>query len=67
MALINLRRITVGFGSQLIIEGIDLQLEKGERVCLVGRNGAGKSTLMQIISGELAPEVINRPMSQIGG
>ncbi len=56
MALINLRGITVGFGSQLLIEGIDLQIEKGERVCLVGRNGAGKSTLMKIIGNELAPD-----------
>ncbi|OGQ55372.1 MAG: ABC transporter ATP-binding protein [Deltaproteobacteria bacterium RIFCSPLOWO2_02_FULL_53_8] len=56
MALINLRRIVVGFGTPLLIDGIDLQLEKGERVCLVGRNGAGKSTLMQVVSGELKPD-----------
>lgn len=56
MALINLRRIIVGFGTPLLIDGIDLQLEKGERVCLVGRNGAGKSTLMQVVSGELKPD-----------
>ena len=53
MALINLRRITVGFGSPLLIDGIDLQIEKGERVCLVGRNGVGKSTLMKVISGAI--------------
>ena len=56
MALINLRNINVGFGTPLLIDGIDLQIEKGERVCLVGRNGAGKSTLMKIISGELKPD-----------
>ena len=56
MALINLRRITVGFGSPLLIDGIDLQIEKGERVCLVGRNGVGKSTLMKVISGAIQPD-----------
>src|SRR3990172_6398275 len=56
MALINLRRITVGFGSPLLIDGIDLQIEKGERVCLVGRNGVGKSTLMKVISGTIQPD-----------
>lgn len=64
MALINLRRITIGFGSPLLIDGIDLQIEKGERVCLVGRNGAGKSTLMKVISGEVQPdggEITARP------
>ncbi|MDP2689216.1 MAG: ATP-binding cassette domain-containing protein [Deltaproteobacteria bacterium] len=56
MALVNLRRITMGFGSPLLLDSVDLQIEKGERVCLVGRNGAGKSTLMKIISGELNPD-----------
>lgn len=56
MALINLRKIVVGFGSPALIDGIDLQIEKGERVCLVGRNGAGKSTLMKILSGEQQPD-----------
>lgn len=56
MALINLRNITIGFGSPLLIDGIDLQVERGERVCLVGRNGAGKSTLMKVIGGEVKPD-----------
>ena len=56
MALINLRKISLGFGSPRLLEAIDLQIEKGERVCLVGRNGAGKSTLMRLISGEVLPD-----------
>ena len=39
-----------------MIEGVDLQLERGERVCLVGRNGAGKSTLMKIMSRDITPD-----------
>ncbi|MBI2412248.1 MAG: ATP-binding cassette domain-containing protein [Deltaproteobacteria bacterium] len=56
MALINLRKISLGFGSPRLLDGVDLQIEKGERVCLVGRNGAGKSTLMRLISGEVQPD-----------
>ncbi|CAG0997857.1 partial ABC transporter ATP-binding protein uup, partial [Anaerolineae bacterium] len=56
MALINLKDIRVGFGSPMLLDGVDLQIEKGERVCLVGRNGAGKSTFMKVISGRLEPD-----------
>lgn len=56
MALINLKNIKVGFGSPLLLDGVDLQIEKGERVCLVGRNGTGKSTFMKVISGGLEPD-----------
>ena len=56
MALINLKRITMGYGRAPLLDGADLQVEKGERLCLVGRNGAGKSTLMRIIGSELNPD-----------
>ena len=56
MALINLKNVTVGFGSPPLIDSIDLQIEEGARICLVGRNGAGKSTLMKVLNGELQPD-----------
>ncbi|HBG47525.1 MAG TPA: ABC transporter ATP-binding protein [Deltaproteobacteria bacterium] len=56
MALLNLKKVTMGFGSPLLIDGADLQVESGERLCLVGRNGSGKSTLMKLISGVLLPD-----------
>jgi ATP-binding cassette subfamily F protein uup len=40
----------------LLFEGINLTVEQGERVALVGRNGSGKSTLLKLISGELRPD-----------
>jgi ABC transport system ATP-binding/permease protein len=56
MPLISLQNISVGFGGPLLLEGIDLQIEPGERVCLVGRNGTGKSTIMRVITGEVKPD-----------
>jgi ATP-binding cassette subfamily F protein uup len=57
MALLSLLDITLSFGGPPIIEKANLQIDAGERVCLVGRNGAGKSTLMKIIVGEMKPDV----------
>lgn len=56
MALITLRNVIVSFGGPPQLDGVDLQLDAGERVCLVGRNGAGKSTLMKVIAGEIIPD-----------
>jgi len=56
MAQVTLHGITLSFGGPPLLDSVDLQIEAGERLCLVGRNGEGKSTLMQVISGELQPD-----------
>jgi ABC transport system ATP-binding/permease protein len=56
VALITLRDITLAFGGPPLFDGINLQIEPGDRLCLMGRNGTGKSTLMKLISGELTAE-----------
>ncbi|AKH21590.1 ATP-binding cassette domain-containing protein [Sedimenticola thiotaurini] len=56
MALINLRKVQLGFGGPALLDNLDLSIERGERICLLGRNGAGKSTLMKLIAGELQPD-----------
>ncbi|MBW8015524.1 MAG: ATP-binding cassette domain-containing protein [Planctomycetes bacterium] len=56
MALISLNDITVGFGGPPILDNIDMQIARGERVCLLGRNGTGKTTLMKVIAGEIQPQ-----------
>ncbi|HED39528.1 MAG TPA: ATP-binding cassette domain-containing protein [Chromatiales bacterium] len=53
MALITLRAVNLGFGGPALLEHIDLKIERGERLCLVGRNGTGKSTLMKLIAAEI--------------
>ncbi|HET6364463.1 MAG: ATP-binding cassette domain-containing protein [Nitrospirota bacterium] len=56
MALVSLQGVKVSFGGPLLLEGIDLSINRGERVCLVGRNGTGKSTIMRLIIGEVKPD-----------
>jgi len=53
VALLSLKQLTVSFGGPNLLDKVDFQLDRGERVCLVGRNGAGKSTLMKVIAGEV--------------
>lgn len=53
MALLSLKQVTVSFGGPNLLDKVDFQLDRGERVCLVGRNGAGKSTLMKLIDGQI--------------
>jgi len=56
MALLSLKQLTVSFGGPNLLDKVEFQLDRGERVCLVGRNGAGKSTLMKVIAGEIKPD-----------
>lgn len=56
MALVNLLDVSLSFGGPPLLDHVNLQIDPGERVCLVGRNGAGKSTLMKVIAGELRPD-----------
>ena len=49
--LINLSKISLAFGHLPLLRDVNFQIEKGERVCLVGRNGTGKSTMFKVISG----------------
>jgi ATP-binding cassette subfamily F protein uup len=56
MALVSLQGVNVSFGGPLLLEGVDLSIDAGERVCLVGRNGTGKSTIMRLIASEVRPD-----------
>ncbi len=55
MALLILRDIQMSFGTAAVLDDVSVQVEPGERVCLIGRNGQGKSTLLAIMNGDLEP------------
>jgi len=52
MALLSARGIKKSFGSRLVLDGLDLDVEAGVRVGVIGPNGGGKSTLLRILAGE---------------
>jgi ATP-binding cassette subfamily F protein uup len=58
--ILTLSDIRLNFGGDPLFTGLDLNLQEGERICLVGRNGSGKSTLLKIIAGIVEPDSGNR-------
>ena len=55
MSLLAVRNLVVSYGEIKAVKGIDLRIERGELVCLIGANGAGKTTTLKTLSGLLAP------------
>ena len=56
MALLSLRDVSLSFGGPKLLDQTDFHVERGERVCLLGRNGEGKSTLLRLIEGRIEPD-----------
>lgn len=53
MPLLTVQNLHIAFGDVALLDGVSFNLERGERVCLIGRNGEGKSTLMKILAKQL--------------
>src|SRR5688572_14496628 len=56
MALLGMHEVSVAFGGPPLLDRADFAIDRGERVCLLGRNGAGKSTVMRLLDGTIAPD-----------
>ena len=54
--VLDLRSISKAYGARRVFDGVDLHIERGDRIALIGPNGAGKSTLMRMLSGVEAPD-----------
>ncbi|MDR1989292.1 MAG: ABC-F family ATP-binding cassette domain-containing protein [Acidobacteriaceae bacterium] len=58
--VLELKEVRKAYGDQVIFDGLNLHIERGDRIALVGPNGSGKSTLMRMLSGEEQPDAGER-------
>lgn len=56
MPLLRLNAIQLHYGTQVLLDGVDIELKRGEKLGLLGRNGAGKTSLLKILAGDLAAD-----------
>ena len=56
MPLLTLEKVSLAFGHHTLLDHVDLQLDSGERIGLIGRNGGGKSSLLRILAAENRPD-----------
>jgi len=69
MNLLRLQQVHLAYGDVAILDDVNLQIDAGDRVCLIGRNGAGKSSLIKLLVGEQLPDsgnVWRSPACKIG-
>jgi ATP-binding cassette subfamily F protein 3 len=58
--VLDLRAVRKAYGTRVVFAGINLHIERGDRIALIGPNGTGKSTLMRMLSGVEAPDAGTR-------
>jgi len=56
MPLVSLDHVSLAYGHVPLLDEANVQIEPGERICVIGRNGTGKSTLLQVVFGEVVPD-----------
>ena len=57
MAIVTLKDIHIAFGTEVVLDHLDLNLYPGEKVGMVGANGSGKSTIIKLITGQINPDM----------
>lgn len=56
MTILTLKQVCLAFGHKPILDRVNFELQKGEKICLIGRNGVGKSTLFKTILADISPD-----------
>jgi len=68
MPIVRFDKVCLAYGSRPLLDGVDLRIHRGERLCLLGRNGEGKSSLLKMIAGRITAdsgEVWVRPGTRV--
>jgi len=65
-ALLSVEGLCGGYGGEQVLQGVDLSLDAGEIVAVIGRNGVGKSTLMRTLTGLLSSQRGHDPACRRG-
>ncbi|MDF3931022.1 ATP-binding cassette domain-containing protein [Pseudomonas citronellolis] len=69
MTLLKFTDVSLAFGTTPLMDKVSWQIERGERVCIIGRNGTGKSSMLKLVKGEQMPddgEIWRAPALKIG-
>ena len=69
MALLKFTNVSLAYGLIPLLDKISFEVDKGERVCIIGRNGTGKSSLLSLVKGNSFPddgEIWRAPSLKIG-
>ena len=64
MPLLKLDKVSLHYGTHVLLDGVDFSVRRGDRIGLLGRNGEGKTTLLKVIKGEIIPESGERWLRQ---
>ncbi|MBP7146835.1 MAG: ABC-F family ATP-binding cassette domain-containing protein [Acidobacteria bacterium] len=61
--VVTLESVRKRYGTKVVLDGVDLQVRRSDRIAVMGPNGAGKTTLLRIVGGELLPEAGRREVA----
>ena len=56
MALIKTKDLSLGYDNEVILKNLNIEVNEGDYLCIVGENGSGKSTLMKTLLGLISPQ-----------
>lgn len=63
--IVKLRGVDKAYGTKRIYKSLDLEIQRGERWCVMGQNGSGKTTLLKMVAGQLSPDSGNVKLGSV--
>ena len=65
ISALDLRHVSAGYGETVVLEDINLSLDRGESISVIGRNGVGKTTLLHVIAGVAVPKKLSKEQKHL--